>query len=689
VSEPVQSASAADVAVEEPVRGESIEGFTVTAVAWRGAHATVLQARDDNGSYVALKVARTEAGARAVKREATLLRSLERDGGPWPPYAGAGELDRPFLVTGWVHGVEARAAALEDRDKGRRDELLAISRHIGRAYAGLHASGVLHGRVHPRHVLVDGDGSVRLLDFSLAVAPGLLPRPERSGGRLEPLGAPEHVEAALQGVAAPPTAASEQYSVAALLYLLLTGRMYLRLGRERTEVARAILTSEPLRFTDHGLEPWPQCEAVLVRALHKDPNERYDSIEQFARALDEMQLVPAASKARSTLPQQASARLAGVLADFRRDADSEESPMTLRAPTCSINYGAAGIAYALTRLGKVTGDAAALERAERWLEVAERRCGEDDAFDDGDELTAETVGIVSPYHNVSGLAAARALLSEATGDHARHQAALDDFRVATDLPCSNLDLTLGRSSVLLFAALLYAAAEPGWPSTQRLASYGDDLCAGIWRELPKATIGYHGVAHGWAGLAYATLMWAQARDTQPPPGTRAVLEILSRVAEPSGRGARWPLTPPNGSGSDMFWPGWCHGTAGYVFVWNLAHRVYGDARFAELAERAAVLTNQPAGITSLCCGAAGQAYAALNHYRSTGDERWRTRALVIAHRAATDDELAGDATSPLSLYKGHVGIALLAVELECPERAAMPLFEFEPTRDVASSSATS
>ena len=42
-----------------------------------------------------------------------------------------------------------------------------------------------------------------------------------------------------------------------------------------------------------------------------------------------------------------------------------------------------------------------------------------------------------------------------------------------------------------------------------------------------------------------------------------------------------------------------------------------------------------------------------------------------------NDELAGDATSPLSLYKGHAGLALLAVELEDPERAAMPLFEFE------------
>ena len=51
----------------------------------------------------------------------------------------------------------------------------------------------------------------------------------------------------------------------------------------------------------------------------------------------------------------------------------------------------------------------------------------------------------------------------------------------------------------------------------------------------------------------------------------------------------------------------------------------------------------------------------------------------IANRAAADGELADDAINPLSLYKGHTGLALLALELDCPERAAMPLFEFEPS----------
>ena len=93
----------------------------------------------------------------------------------------------------------------------------------------------------------------------------------------------------------------------------------------------------------------------------------------------------------------------------------------MKAPTCSINFGAAGVALALTRLGKLTADVTAFEQAERWLSFAERSRADADAFDDGEELTPETIGRVSPYHTASGLAAVRALLSEATGDRDRQQ----------------------------------------------------------------------------------------------------------------------------------------------------------------------------------------------------------------------------------------------------------------------------
>jgi serine/threonine-protein kinase len=563
----------------------------------------------------------------------------------------------------WIHGAEVRVVASELRDQGSSAQLVMLCRRVAQAYSALHGHAVLHGQVHPRHVVVDGDGSVGLIDFSLAA-------------RFHSLSAPEQAEALLHGEDPPLTPAAEQYSVSALLYLLMTGRMYARFELDRHALARDIVARPPLSFADQGLTAWPELEEVLARGLEKQPDRRHASMDDLAQALD---LVASAGGRPAAPPIPAvEPALTGVLDQFLRNAADEELIGNLPAPTCSVNLGSAGVAFALMRIGKLRADASVLALAERWLRAAEARQDEPDAFDDGDELTPATVGIVSPFHSASGLAVTRAFLSQATGDPAGQQAALDEFRIATDAPCANLDLTLGRSSVLLVSALLYASAEPGWPATQRLAEHADRLRDGIWRDLAGETMPYYGLAHGLGGVVYASLMWARARGAEPPAAAREGLDTLAAVAEPHERGARWPLTGPDGGVFDQFWPGWCHGNAGYVFLWNLAHATYGDDRYAELAERAAWLAGEDAGVGHLCCGAAGQAYAALNHHRATGDRRWRSRAIRTADLAARPDQLAADSEPPLSLYRGRIGLALLAVELERPGCAAMPLFEFEP-----------
>ncbi len=650
--------------------------FEVTALASAGKHATVLQARDADRSFVAVKLAATAVGEQLVEHEQRLVDGIDPASGLRfvPALVDAGvEREQGFLATRWLRGVEARAAASECA--GRR-EVLALCARIARCYAALHAAGVVHGQVHPRHVLVDVDGAVSLLDFAVAASAEIAPPPARLEARFNTLSAPEHAEALLRGGEVQLTAEAEQFSVAVLVYLLVTGRLYAPLRLARDLLPGDVVATSPRSFAEHGLEPWPELERVLARALRRDPAQRFDSTAAFADAIDGIDPGPGARPPRTRLRRTAA--LAQVLKTFTSEAASAERVGALPAPTCSINFGAAGVAFALTRLGRTTGDEATLELAGRWLAAAEARSASADAFDDGDQLTTEIIGSVSPFHTASGVAAARAFLSDAVGDRTRQQAALDEFRAATAAPCTNLDLTLGRSSVLLVAALLLERADPAWPASERLASHGDEICAGIWRDAAGTSLDYHGIAHGWAGLAYATMMWARVRGVEPPPDVQPALEMLVAAAEPWERGAHWPVRTAADPADDQFWPGWCHGNAGYVFLWNLAASTYGDGAFADLAERAASLLRGPAGVSSLCCGTAGQAYAALNQYRASGSRRWLSLAARLADRGASEDALAGDATTPLSLYKGQVGLALLAVELECPERASMPLFELEP-----------
>ena len=146
---------------------------------------------------------------------------------------------------------------------------------------------------------------------------------------------------------------------------------------------------------------------------------------------------------------------------------------------------------------------------------------------------------------------------------------------------------------------------------------------------------------------------------------------------PAGRGLRWPYDAAQPMPHSGLEASWCNGAAGYVALWTAAHRLLGKDHFESWARRAAWTAYEspvPSG-GDLCCGFGGRAYALLSLYRHSSEEVWLARAHRLAERAATN--IRANSLRRDSLYKGEVGVALLAAELESPEHACMPLFERE------------
>jgi serine/threonine-protein kinase len=219
-----------------------------------------------------------------------------------------------------------------------------------------------------------------------------------------------------------------------------------------------------------------------------------------------------------------------------------------------------------------------------------------------------------------------------------------------------------------------------------LREFGSALARGIWEELddqkpirdvPK--MAFLGIAHGWAGALYATMRWSRSSAGALPGSVEGRLRQLAELAEPDGRGARWKRKVRNKGRREQpfdYVPSWCNGTAGFVHLWTLAHAIFRDPAYLELAERAAWNTYEdPTFLGDLCCGLSGRAYALLNLYKSTGEVSWRTRARELADRAALT--IATSTIREDSLYKGSVGVAVLAADLTRPDGACMPLFEDE------------
>ena len=343
----------------------------------------------------------------------------------------------------------------------------------------------------------------------------------------------------------------------------------------------------------------------------------------------------------------------------------------------SINLGAAGIAYALYRLGRSRGEHQLLMQASSWVQKAFALSSSDKAYYEAElELTPETVGRVSLFHSASGLHCVDTLVRLALGDLDGAARAAKAFIARSRGPCDNPDLTLGAASLLLGCAeIVESAGTPPLLDVTLLRKRGDELAellATILQSESIATsnrIRFLGVAHGWAGLLFALLRWTRAARGGVQSLLAAKLDELADLAMPYEGGLCWPMH--NNSLSLM--TGWCHGTAGYTMLFALAHELLRAPRYAEVAALAADSAwdiRTSAG--SLCCGNAGIGYAFLAAYRLTNAPVWLDRARLAAQRARHDrlTFIHRD-----SLYRGVLGVALFASELDRPAAAAMPLFE--------------
>jgi eukaryotic-like serine/threonine-protein kinase len=248
-----------------------------------GAFATVWLAHDEHlDSPVAIKVlADNWAGDLHIRQrfieEGRFLRKVES------PHVvtvyDAGELadDRPFLVMAYAdQGTLADRLELATLTPG---EALAVIDQVGKGLTALHDRGVLHRDVKPANVLfrsVEHAGGAQVVamvgDLGLGKAMDMSSRLTMVGGTPTYV-APEQARGeGLDGRA-------DQFSLAALGYYLLAGRQPF----SHTSLSAA---EDPAAPTPMGIDN-PEAEAVVLRGLARDRDDRFDDVASFTAALVE------------------------------------------------------------------------------------------------------------------------------------------------------------------------------------------------------------------------------------------------------------------------------------------------------------------------------------------------------------------------------------------------------------------
>jgi serine/threonine-protein kinase len=154
------------------------------------------------------------------------------------------------------------------------------TRQILSALRFAHRNGIVHRDIKPHNVIVDGEGRVKVMDFGIARA-GAASQMTEAGSII---GTAQYFSPE-QARGAPVDQTSDLYSTGIVLYELLTGSVPFT-GETPVEIAMKHLSQAPVPPSKHRPEVPRDLDYVVLRALAKDPADRYHSAEEMDSDLE-------------------------------------------------------------------------------------------------------------------------------------------------------------------------------------------------------------------------------------------------------------------------------------------------------------------------------------------------------------------------------------------------------------------
>ena len=180
----------------------------------------------------------------------------------------------PYLVMDYASNGTLR----ERHPRGSQVPLITIIpyvRQISDALQYAHDEHLIHRDVKPENMLLGKRNEVLLSDFGIA----LVAQSSRYTGTQDVIGTVTYM--APEQIQGKPRPASDQYSLAVVIYEWLTGDRPFH--GTFTEMCTQHMFAAPPPLTEKLVRFSPEVERVVLRALQKDPKQRYESILAFAR----------------------------------------------------------------------------------------------------------------------------------------------------------------------------------------------------------------------------------------------------------------------------------------------------------------------------------------------------------------------------------------------------------------------
>jgi eukaryotic-like serine/threonine-protein kinase len=258
--------------------------------------------------------------------------------------------DTYFIAMEYVDGPQLKQ--LVKGGMGTQDAI-DFTRQILNAARFAHRKGIVHRDLKPQNVLIDEDGRARVADFGIA-------RGESSDitATGSVMGTAQYLSPE-QAQGKETTPRSDIYSIGVILYEALTGRVPFE-GDSAVAVALKQVSETPRRPSTVNPSVPPALDAVVMRALAKDPEARFKDADAFMKALDAAERAPDQPRPEDTAAFAAvSPEGEHAYADDDEEEDWEDEEDQRRRRrwillAVLVALVAGLVAFALTRPGSVT-----------------------------------------------------------------------------------------------------------------------------------------------------------------------------------------------------------------------------------------------------------------------------------------------------------------------------------------------
>ncbi len=311
-----------------PATAKTAGRFVLLDRLGQGGMGEVFRGRDARGVEAAVKL------LHAHLVDDQIVRRFERE--------GLARIEHPNVVRIFETGRCSTGALyiamelLDGEDMGARldhsalapGEAVAIGVEAAAGLQAVHTSGLVHRDVKPQNILLCRNGSLKLLDFGIAIRPSMDTRMTRQGFIV---GTPSYLAPEQARGAGEVDARADVWALGAVLYHALSGRPPFERDSDLATLV-AVLYEELVPLSVACPDVPPSLAAAIERALARRPVDRWQSAEAFAQALKACDLTvrPSTPPRTAELPEVGEVRVVSVVL-FAGLLDADEAERTVRA----------------------------------------------------------------------------------------------------------------------------------------------------------------------------------------------------------------------------------------------------------------------------------------------------------------------------------------------------------------------